>query len=124
MNINQASKFKCLFIAIAILLNPIFVSADALFSGKSTSSVISSFGSAEMPANCRDKNMTDSQQEMSNSTECCDIPCECGASGCNLPTAMISFNQTSFFISTFSHSYLRDSYLSFISSPSFPPPII
>jgi len=113
-----------------MLLNPILVSADALFSNinitdKSSSSVFLSMDSTtEMPASCHDKNMSSSQQDAGDTAECCDTPCECGASGCNIPTATISINNTPVFISTYSLNYLRDHYLSFISSPSFPPPIV
>jgi len=130
MNIKQTSKIKCLFLVVAMLLNPILVSADALFSNinisdKSFSSPFASIDStADMPASCHDKNMSSSQQNSGETAECCETPCDCGASGCNIPTAAISLNNTPVFISTYSLNYLRDHYLSFISSPSFPPPIV
>jgi len=108
-----------------MLLNPILVSADALLSDLNSSGFISTIdSSSEMPASCHEKNMLNSQQEAVNNAECCDAPCECGASGCNAPSATMSMNKTPFFISTYSLNYLRDHYLSFISTPSFPPPIV
>jgi len=130
MKTKQTSKVQYLLLIVVLLLNPILVSADALFlnintADKNNSSVISSMGSdAEMQEGCHDQSMISSQQETDKNAECCEIPCECGASGCNAISMTVNSNKSPFVISTNSLNYLRNHYLSFLSSPGSPPPIV
>ena len=126
MHIKLTSKIQHLLLIIVMVLNPIIVSADALFSDKSdymAHSIMSSTTSsgAEEFASCHDDNAT---QTVNDTVDCCgDDPCQCSASGCHTSPATVSTYKSSFVISTYSLRYLRDHYLSFISSPSSPPPI-
>jgi hypothetical protein len=135
MKIKQTSKIQYLLLIVVLLLNPIIVSADVLFSEKHSSNVISSVsiessvksGSdvvidvvSEKLAGCHDEG---SSASTANKTECCEDLCQCSASGCHASSVPLSFNKSSFEISSHSVNYLRNHYLSYISSPSAPPPI-
>lgn len=108
-----------------MLLNPILVSADVLFSDKSTSRTTSFIeNKLEKYSSCHDEKINSSQFETDKVTDCCESPCECGAYGCNATSVTLSANKSQFILSNYSLNYLRDHYLSFISSPSSPPPIV
>mgnify|MGYP000184980948 CR=1 FL=1 len=128
MNIKLTPKIQHLLLIIVMLLNPILVSADVLYSDKNDSIVSSTMASAassdaEKYANCHDDSSTDSIQNVNDNANCCEDPCECGASSCHTTPATISSYKSSFVRSTYSPNYLRTHYLSFVSSPSSPPPI-
>ena len=78
---------------------------------------------AEKHTSCHDEKPELLQQEADKSAECCEDLCECGVSGCNPASAVISSNESPFVLSNYSLNYLRDHYLSFVSTPSSPPPI-
>jgi hypothetical protein len=134
MTKKLTSKIQHLLLIVVMLLNPILVSADVLFSDKNdsiyfstiTSSMASSMASsvssdAEKYANCHDEMSADSI--VNDEADCCEEPCECGTSSCHTTPATVSSYKSSFIVSTYSLNYLRDYYLSFVSSPSSPPPI-
>jgi len=141
MYIKLTSKIQHLLLIVVMVLNPIIVSADALISDKNDSIVNSAIASTmsltmsliqpltmssnvEKHVSCHDDNATGSKQNVNNLVDCCgDDPCQCSASGCHTSPATVSSYKSSFVISTYSLRYLRDHYLSFISSPSSPPPI-
>jgi len=144
MHIKQTSKIQLLLLIVAMLSNPVLVSADALFSDKNTN-IMSSMvadslkgstakgstakgstakgSTAEMHTSCHDEKAVSSKQQADQKAECCDDPCQCGASGCSPATAAVSTNKSQTVQSMYSLNYLRDHYLSFVSSPSSPPPI-
>ncbi|MFT7185645.1 MAG: hypothetical protein ACI84K_001027 [Pseudohongiellaceae bacterium] len=129
MTIKLISKIQHLLLVVAMLLNPIIASADVLFSDKNASLVQSTIAStinsdAEKNASCHDDNLTASAQDVNDKTDCCDDPCQCGASGCHTASATISAYKSVFVVSTYSFNHLRAYYLSFVSSPSSPPPIV
>lgn len=135
MNIKLTPKIQHLLLIVVMLLNPILVSADALFSNMNTlnndnQSPISANGNdsstantAEKHPNCHDKTSTSANQKTDKITECCEDLCECGASGCHASSVTVSANKSPFLLPSYSLNYLRDHYLSFVSSPSSPPPI-
>ncbi|MFT6122684.1 MAG: hypothetical protein ACJASG_001212 [Oleiphilaceae bacterium] len=114
-------------------LNPTIVSADALFSDKNESMVHSAMvstvsstanGDAEKQASCHEDNSTSFSENTDNPADCCGEACQCDASSCHTTSAAVSSYKSQFVLSTFSFIYLRVHYLSFVSSPSFPPPIV
>jgi hypothetical protein len=131
MNKKLTSKIQHLLLIVAMLLNPIIVSADALFSDINDSVTQStmastiapaSSGDVEKHASCHDDNSSDSEQSVN--ADCCEDVCQCSASGCHTTSLTVSSYKPSFVTSTYSINYHRDHYLSFVSSPSSPPPIV
>jgi hypothetical protein len=129
MNIKLTSKTQHLLLIVVMLLNPIIVSADVLFSDQNHSIVLSAMASTtssdiDKHASCHDDSSTEPTQYVNEKMDCCEDPCECSASSCHTTPATISSYKSSFVTSTYSLNYLRDHYLSFVSSPSSPPPIV
>lgn len=127
MTIKLTSKIQHLLLIIAMLMNPIIASADALFSDTNDASAPTTASTmnsdAEKHASCHDDNSTTSTQTINDKADCCEDPCQCGASGCHTTSATVNAYKSAFIVSTYSFNYLRTYYLSFVSSPSSPPPI-
>jgi hypothetical protein len=105
-----------------MLLNPILVSADAFFAENNTSDTISS-ALSEPYIEGKSENSTGCHDEENKKIECCEDFCQCGASGCHALSVTTSVKKSPFEIPTCPLNYFSNLYLSFISSPSAPPPI-
>lgn len=125
MTIKQTSKIQYILLVLIILFNPIIVSADVLFTDISDSLVTSTMDiGAEMLISCHDETSLNSTQPANEKADCCETPCDCSATGCQVtPATFIKNNNSVQLTLSYTLIYLRDHYLSFVSSPSFPPPI-
>jgi len=118
-----------------MLSSPVMVSADALFSMECGSSSALSMmnlteaGKAEMSAKCHMQNLDCSDQQLQNvktdnAADCCEIPCECGVSGCSTLSVAVDSYTSVFTATSYLPNYPRSHYLSLATSPSSPPPIV
>ena len=131
MKIKQPSKIKHLLLIAVMLLNPILSSADTLYSEFIKKNIVltingdtSQVSSAETQASCHDEKSTTTKHQASNNADCCEEVCQCSASNCHASSVTITPNKSQILISNDSFIYLLNHYLSLVSAPSSPPPIV
>lgn len=122
MKIAKASKIQYIFFVFIILLNPIFASADVLFSKTmSSNEMLSDMSCHDQMGSIRFNNVDSVNVEPS---DCCEDPCSCGESGCQTSSALFSDRGTILYSSSSSIEFKAQYYSNINSSPSSPPPIV
>jgi hypothetical protein len=122
MTVHKASKIQYIFFVFIILFNPIFASADVLFSKIMLS------GEMLSDTSCHDDKdsivLIDADSVNVETSDCCEDSCSCSEPGCHTSSALIS-DQGTILYSSFSSIEFKAPYYSNInSSPSSPPPIV
>jgi hypothetical protein len=148
MKTNFRYKFQHVLLAVFVLLNPIMVSADGMFSAHNaptpsestatelTQSFANQLNGKIERASCHDemqpnstaisKRSTQDAQQVTEdvSNDCCEESCSCSATSCHSTSAAtISSTRSLPPAGQSSATYAPNYYLSYIPTPSFPPPI-
>ena len=123
MNIKLSAKTLHLLLIIVMLLNPVAVTADTLFIGASSANNMMMSNTTEMQSNCHDK------QDLSDVVptgqhDCCEDICQCSATNCQSPPSTVSVNKPILVSSAYNVNDQLKRYISFVSSPTSPPPIV
>jgi hypothetical protein len=142
MKTNTRYRLKYLLLAALVFLNPIMVSADALFSTHNHSTPTENVqknttaplvGELEH-ASCHDEvpknngvdqlSIPDAQQDADDfSHDCCEETCSCSAASCHSASAAINTLKTIPSASQVTNDYAATYYRSYVATPSSPPPI-
>lgn len=133
MNFNFPQKLPSLVLLLVMLLNPILGLAGTLFLSENEIQLSQTVQSPTMAMseesseNCHDHGIAGAQsdnQTQNDDSECCEVPCMCGQSGCHSPLA--ATDRTSFSFSSTADNFVL--FGSFYINPSLssltPPPII
>lgn len=126
MKTNHPSKLVHFLIIVLMLLNPALVAGDTLFSHATQLDINTqsndsyTFSTTQQSTSCHDSEM----QKLSISAECCEELCQCSTSSCSPATTTVNLKNRSLIVLNYSFVYPPAHYLSLISSPSSPPPIV
>ena len=138
MKIKAYSSKICVLLAILFFINPVIVTADALFStiDSNPGSLVSTDSSEsvtchdEINADPAPKQIVDHSEKNSDmvsetmAADCCVDVCHCDDSGCHASSLVFQFKSQLIFIAQQSDSYNLPIYLSLAFTPSSPPPIV
>ncbi len=123
------SSKLCVLLAIIFFVNPVFATADALFSVISSNLVLSVSSESSDSIPCHDDMKVDTfiEQELSLSdsdSDCCADLCLCDDAGCHASSLISQFKSNITFNFKQNHFYHLPIYISLTFMPSSPPPIV
>ena len=142
MKTNIRYQIKYLLLAALVFLNPIIVSADAMFSNHNHSApnenvqqnTTNQLGGELEHASCHDElpknngvellSIQDAQQDAEDySHDCCEETCSCSAASCHSASAAFNTVKSIPSASQVTNDYAATYYRSYVATPSSPPPI-
>lgn len=129
MKVKTSLSKMCVLLAIIFFINPVFATADALFSHLNLTQTVLSSQESPSGMPCHDEKNTDvlDMQNMNVSemaSDCCADICQCDDSGCHTSSLVFQSKSSLIYNVNQTHQYQLPIYLSLAFTPSSPPPII
>ena len=120
----NCQKRHSLILVLCLLLSPLFASASDVLNIVSDS-VAESTSCPNMGMSMNTgMDMGNLKQPDASMDQCCEDPCQCSDMGCHAPSAAVNSKSTGYSVSSYQIDFTRHHYLSVVSNPSSPPPIV